>query len=135
MDQSQKGQARNLFGFHAVLARLRHGQSAAVLTRPCSPSTLAGIIAGADLVLGMRLHSVIFSLAASVPFVAIEYDPKVAAMTALTGFEEFTIPLGGIEADVLAGVRMNAVATKRWGYRGRRPPVVSDNPITISATR
>jgi len=84
-----------------MLAQLRHRQNAAVLTRPCSPATIAGIIANADLVLGMRLHSVIFSLAASVPFVALEYDPKIAAMTALAGFEEFTIPLGAIESDLL----------------------------------
>jgi polysaccharide pyruvyl transferase CsaB len=86
---------------NSMLRQLRHRQNAAVLTRPCSPATLAGIIANADLVLGMRLHSVIFSLSASVPFVALEYDPKIAAMTALAGFEEFTIPLGAIESDVL----------------------------------
>ena len=99
-----------------AIALLRHGQNAALLTRPCSPAMLAGIIANADLVLGMRLHSVIFSLARSVPFVALEYDPKVAAMTALAGFEEFTIPLGAIESDVLAG-RMRQALHGRERFR------------------
>ena len=99
-----------------TIARLRHGQNAAVLTRPCSPSMLAGIVANAGLVLGMRLHSVIFSLAASVPFVALEYDPKIGAATALTGFEEFTIPLGGIESDMLAA-RMRQALHGRERFR------------------
>ncbi len=85
-----------------VIALMRHGQNAAVLTRSSPPAEVAGILASADLVLGMRLHSVIFSLAANVPFVALEYDPKVSATTAFTGFEDFTIPLGAIEADLLA---------------------------------
>jgi polysaccharide pyruvyl transferase CsaB len=99
-----------------MLAQMRHPQNAAVLTRPCSPATIAGIIADADLVLGMRLHSVIFSLAASVPFVALEYDPKIAAMTALAGFEEFTIPLGAIESDLLVE-RMRQALHGRGRFR------------------
>ena len=86
-----------------VAALLRHGEGAAVVAERYPPRMLAGIIGNADLVLGMRLHSVIFSVAAGVPFVALEYDPKIAGMTSLAGFEEFTIPLGGIESDVLAG--------------------------------
>jgi hypothetical protein len=68
---------------------------------------------------------VIFSLSASVPFVAIEYDPKIAAMTALTGLEEFTIPLGGIEADVLAG-RMRKALHGREEFREFSGRLVED---------
>jgi polysaccharide pyruvyl transferase CsaB len=86
-----------------VIGQMRHKDSATVLTRPCIPAMVAGIVSNADLVLGMRLHSVIFSLAAGVPFVALEYDPKVGGLAALTGLEEFTLPFGGIEAHVVAG--------------------------------
>jgi polysaccharide pyruvyl transferase CsaB len=86
-----------------VIGQMRHKDSATVLTRPCTPAMVAGIVSNADLVLGMRLHSVIFSLAAGVPFVALEYDPKVGGLAALTGLEEFTLPFGGIEAHVVAG--------------------------------
>jgi hypothetical protein len=110
-------------GFHddlvvanRVIALLRHRQNAAVLTRPCSPAMLAGILAKADLVLGMRLHSVIFSLASKVPFVALEYDPKIGGLTALTGLEQFTLPYGGIEADVLAG-RMRQALSERESFQ------------------
>jgi polysaccharide pyruvyl transferase CsaB len=92
----------DLYVARRVFNRMSHRQNAAVLEQPCSPAMLAGIVAHADLVLGMRLHSVIFSLSAQVPFVALEYDPKLGGLAALTGFQEFTLPFSGIEADVLA---------------------------------
>ncbi len=92
----------DLYCAKRVFNQMRQRQNAAVLERSCTPAMLAGIVANADLVLGMRLHSVIFSLAAKVPFVALEYDPKLGGLAALTGFQEFTLPFGGIEADVLA---------------------------------
>jgi polysaccharide pyruvyl transferase CsaB len=108
----------DLYVARRVWQQMRHRQDAALLTKPCSPEMLAGIVANADLVLGMRLHSVIFSLAAQVPFVALEYDPKVGGLAELTGFQEFTLPFGGIEADVLAG-RMRQALGERERFRER----------------
>jgi polysaccharide pyruvyl transferase CsaB len=101
-----------------VMAKLRQHQNAAVLSQPCSPQTLAGLIAKADLTVGMRLHSIIFSLMAGTPFVALEYDPKLAGLSALTGFEDFTLPYDGIEAPVLAG-RMRQALEGRDDFRDR----------------
>ena len=42
-----------------------------------SPEELAGIIGKATFTIGMRLHTLIFSAKMGVPFVGIEYDPKV----------------------------------------------------------
>ncbi len=44
------------------------------------PEEAASLIGGADLVLGMRLHSLILAAAQEVPFIAISYDPKVDAL-------------------------------------------------------
>ena len=115
----------DLYVANRVFQQMRHRQNAAVLAEPCSPAMLAGIVANADLVLGMRLHSVIFSLAAQVPFVALEYDPKVGGLTALTGFQEFTLPFGGIESDVLAG-RMRQALRERERFRERAGTILGD---------
>jgi N-acetylglucosaminyldiphosphoundecaprenol N-acetyl-beta-D-mannosaminyltransferase len=51
-----------------------------------SPRQALSTIAQADLVVGMRLHSLIFAASAGVPAVAIDYDPKVRAMAERTGY-------------------------------------------------
>ena len=84
-----------------IRGHMKNREKAAILEEPCSPAKLAGIIGKADLMMGMRLHSIIFSIVAGTPFVALEYDPKVAALSSLTGFEEYTLPYG-VESDVLA---------------------------------
>lgn len=115
----------DLYVANRVFQQMRHQQNAAVLAEPSSPAMLAGIVANADLVLGMRLHSVIFSLAAQVPFVALEYDPKVGGLTALTGFQEFTLPFGGIESYVLAG-RMRQALRERERFREHAGTILGD---------
>ena len=47
------------------------------ISRVYNPSEIAGIVARADLVLGMRYHSIIFAALTNVPVVALSYDPKV----------------------------------------------------------
>ncbi|MDI3310883.1 MAG: polysaccharide pyruvyl transferase CsaB [Thermoanaerobacterium sp.] len=41
------------------------------------PSEVLGIIKNCSLLIGVRLHSLIFALAALVPFIGISYDPKI----------------------------------------------------------
>jgi polysaccharide pyruvyl transferase CsaB len=96
-----------------IASKMRYADRAHVVAERCSPAVLAGMVKKADLVLGMRLHSLIFSLPAGVPFVALEYDPKVGGVAAMSGLEEFALPIGGIEADVLAERMGRALREKR----------------------
>ncbi len=41
------------------------------------PKEVIGIISGLDLLIGMRLHSLIFAAIGAVPMVGLEYDPKI----------------------------------------------------------
>lgn len=50
-----------------------------------SPGNALSTIAQADLVVAMRLHSLVFAASAGVPAVAIDYDPKVRAVAEQTG--------------------------------------------------
>lgn len=61
------------------------GEGAPVLRHGGSPETAKGLVARCRLVVGMRLHSLIFAAGASVPFVPIAYDPKVSAFAAEAG--------------------------------------------------
>lgn len=48
---------------------------------------IKGVVARAGLVVGMRLHSLIFAASEGVPFVPVVYDPKVASFAAACGIE------------------------------------------------
>ena len=66
----------------------------------------AGAIAGADAVLGMRLHAVVMAAAAGVPFVALSYDPKVAGFADQVGQPVVASVPGPVDRDaVVASVR------------------------------
>lgn len=58
------------------LAELLEGE-ARVLERPLTPRALTGILACSDMVIGMRLHSLILATAANPPLFGLSYDPKV----------------------------------------------------------
>ncbi|HEX4440435.1 MAG TPA: polysaccharide pyruvyl transferase family protein [Thermoanaerobaculia bacterium] len=74
-----------------VRRRMRRADRAAVLTEPRPPEEAAGLLAGCDAVLGMRLHALNLAVAAGVPVVGIAYDPKVTALLARLGLAEMGV--------------------------------------------
>ena len=56
-----------------------------VVLKKLSPSEALGIISHAEFTIGMRLHSLIFSKSAGVPFFALSYDDKVKAFAKENG--------------------------------------------------
>lgn len=50
---------------------------AVIFDSDCSVSELLGVISKSELVIGMRLHSLIYSTISHVPFIGLVYDPKV----------------------------------------------------------
>lgn len=61
----------------SVLSHMKN--KARVIEGEYPPEQVLGLIGSLDMIIGMRLHSLIFSAAGSVPAMGISYDPKVRA--------------------------------------------------------
>lgn len=94
---------------------------ASVFPLPSIPSlpdgldALLSIIAGCDMMVGMRLHALILAAAAGVPSVALAYDPKVAAFMQASGQGDAVYDLSTPDADALA-----ALIGRIWSERDER---------------
>jgi len=64
-----------------------------IIGKQVDPPLLLGIVSHLNLVLGMRLHSLIFAAAAGVPSIGISYDPKVESFLKQVG----QVNAGGVE--------------------------------------
>jgi polysaccharide pyruvyl transferase CsaB len=62
---------------HAVIARMMRAHRAHVLTAEYTPGKLLGLIEQLTIVIGMRLHVLMFAALAGVPLFALPYAPKV----------------------------------------------------------
>lgn len=84
---------------HSVIGRMAHAERAFVLKGTYGPETILGLMAHFDMVLGMRLHFLIFAALQRVPFVPLPYAAKVAGFLEDLGLparilrEEHTGPL------------------------------------------
>ncbi|MGB9613414.1 MAG: polysaccharide pyruvyl transferase family protein, partial [Candidatus Margulisiibacteriota bacterium] len=56
-----------------------------IIFRICRPSEMLAVISQMDLLIGMRLHSLIFAAKSKVAFLGISYDPKVKAFAKTFG--------------------------------------------------
>ena len=79
--------ARNVLGFMKEKGYL--------LEEHATPSQLLGIVGGAEFILGMRLHILIYAAKMGTPVIGLTYDPKVEATMRYIG-QEFIEPVENI---------------------------------------
>ncbi|NLG83410.1 MAG: polysaccharide pyruvyl transferase CsaB [Firmicutes bacterium] len=72
----------------------------AIILPELGPAELYAAVAGAGMVLGMRLHSLIFAALDRVPAVGLAYDPKVTAFLSSLGLAELAKPLRSPEEEL-----------------------------------
>jgi polysaccharide pyruvyl transferase CsaB len=103
-------QENDLAVAESVRGLMRHGERAAILRRTSRPDETAAILAACDVVLGMRLHSLIFSVASGVPFVGLRYDAKVADVGRQVGMDKFLLDIASVSATAIADLMSQALA-------------------------
>lgn len=93
--------------------RKRFGVSAE-LSEVCQVHEARQLLAGAHLVIGMRLHALILGTAAGTPSVAISYDPKVEAFASEVGLP--WVPLEALQ-DASGARRLYRTIIAAWRAR------------------
>ena len=81
-----------------IRGRLTDPTRAEILSAPADPSSILRAFEESDLVIGMRLHSVVLALLARVPVVALSYDPKVEHVMQRIGLEDHCFNLESLRS-------------------------------------
>lgn len=84
-----------------VRQQMRHQNESLVLKGSYTTQQKAAILAHCNMVLGMRLHSLIFAAKAGVPVVGLVYDPKVQNAMRQLESERYAIELAALTTDEL----------------------------------
>lgn len=120
-----------------VVSAMRSSGSVMQHVSSYSAADIYGMISCSDLVVAMRYHSVLFSAAACVPFVAIDYTygGKVAAFMKELGMSQWLLNL-----ESLSGERLREVCHRLWEQRETvraeldvRRPALMEASLTSSA--
>jgi len=67
----------DIYSITVVQNKMTNREYTSLLAGDYTPEEIISIISYASAVIGMRLHSLIFSLCAEIPFFGISYDPKI----------------------------------------------------------
>ncbi len=67
-----------------------------VLGNQYAPNEIAGVIGACDLLIGMRLHSILFAILTATPAIALAYDPKVRSLARRIEHEEICVDLADL---------------------------------------
>lgn len=95
---------------HAVISMMQFADRATVLKGRYTSRQMIGLISQFEFAIGMRLHFLIFSALANVPFVALPYASKVTGL-----IEDLDMEVPPIQK-VNAG-RLIATIDRSWDYR------------------
>jgi polysaccharide pyruvyl transferase WcaK-like protein len=104
----------------ALIARMRArigADDTAELRFGLPPGAVSAVIAQCQMTITMRLHGAILSIRNATPFVAINYDPKVANILGECDLKRFVVPMPTESPDALS-VRLDAVWAERDRIRG-----------------
>ena len=124
-----------------VITRMRRRDRTAVIRGGYSPAERMAVLGAGDVAITMRMHAVVFAARTHTPFVAVAYDPKVAAAAATVGREDFVIDLDSLTAGelvaqvgaVLAAGPVDATALEDMAQRALSNRDVLIGPHALAA--
>lgn len=108
-----------------VCARMKN--KAYVLDKEYKPSEVMGLIGKMDILVGMRLHALIFAANMAVPMLGIEYDPKIKSFLDIIK----QVNLGKVEE--LDTVKLCAEFDKLWDDKAESKNNLNSKGLELKA--
>jgi GT2 family glycosyltransferase len=96
----------------AIRGLMRNQDRSSILNKEYPPETISGLIASCDFVVGMRYHSVIFSIMNGKPLVGLAYDPKVRHILRQVDMSDYIFDLDALSPDSLSEAMYDAWTKK-----------------------
>jgi polysaccharide pyruvyl transferase CsaB len=111
-----------LFPFHhpsdvqyaeAIRDMVKEKDYCSVVKGKYRPAEVLGLIGKCDLVVGMRLHSLVFAASRGIPFVPVSYDPKIDEFAGEFGMKP------AVHTPLIGPERLVEAIEDAWEFRGR----------------
>lgn len=99
-----------------------------MVTGTAGAKTILACVSLLDMLVGMRLHSLIFAARSAVPFVALSYAPKVVGFCRQLGLEGQVLPTEQTDLDRLTGL-----AAETWRHREKIKTVLKQRIPELQA--
>ncbi|MEE9159237.1 MAG: polysaccharide pyruvyl transferase family protein [Gammaproteobacteria bacterium] len=91
----------DIVAIRSIQERMQHGQNSIAVTEEITPDQILTLLRSCRLVVGTRLHSLVFASVTRTPMIAISYGPKVEGFMGTLGLETHTLSFDGLDADAL----------------------------------
>lgn len=118
-----------------VVSQIRHQDRAHILPTVHSPEIVKGLLSSCTMVVGMRLHSLIFATGAGVPVVALAYDPKVTGFMDSLGLGHNALELNEATAEKMFQMMNQVWAKPDTVKRKLSAHVASSKPVLQKMNR
>ena len=96
-----------------VRSYMKHPRRATVLDATLSPAQLFAVLSQCNLVIGMRVHALIFALLGNVPVVALSPDSEIEQAMQRAGLSAFTLDIQAIDSTRMAGLMKTAAVSQQ----------------------
>jgi len=96
----------------SIMDGMRNKRKVVLIPEKAASAEKAALIGKCDVLLGMRLHSILFAIKQGVPFTALGYDPKVGYALKDGGLSEYGFALEGLSASRLENLLEQAYTNR-----------------------
>jgi polysaccharide pyruvyl transferase CsaB len=97
-----------------IRKRIKHPERFTILGREFTPSELKGLLSHLDLLIAMRLHTLLIASDQGVPMIAFDYAPKLRSFMSSLGKEDFLLSTADLDASKMMAMVRKAMEDDGW---------------------